>query len=252
MTFRKTGSPDAVATEAASLRWLAEADGGAAVAELVDVGDDWLTTRLLADGSPTPDDARAFGARLAHTHGAGAEFWGQAPPGLDASRLRLAELDAPAADQPRWDTFGEFYAEARLRPYFHPEAFSSDARLVAELLDRISEGEWDSPQPALVDGVARIHGDLWQGNVLWPAGEGTLIDPCAHGGHAETDLAELGVFGAPHLDAIIEGYCEVSPLADGWQQRVGLHQLHMVLVHVTLFGGGYVGQALSIARELTR
>ena len=66
-----------------------------------------------------------------------------------------------------------------------------------------------------------------------------LIDPMAQGAHAETDLAALGVFGQPHLEQIYAGYHEVSALADGWQERVALHQLHMVMIHVYLFGGGY-------------
>lgn len=46
------------------------------------------------------------------------------------------------------------------------------------------------------------------------------------------------------------GYDEVSPLADGWRERVGVHQLHMLLVHVVLFGRSYVGRAVDIARKL--
>ena len=99
--------------------------------------------------------------------------------------------------------------------------------------------------------MARIHGDLWGGNVVW-AEEGTLIDPCANGGHAETDLAELALFTSPHLAHTIAGYDEVSQLADGWRERVPLHQFHMLLVHVVLFGGGYLRQTLDVARRLLR
>lgn len=252
--FRKTGSPAAIRTEAASLRWLAEAesDGGAAVAELLDVGDDWLETRLLPHGSPTPDQAREFGRRLARTHAAGSRFWGEVPPGLEPADARLAELPAPAVATPHWDTWGEFYAEARLLPYLEAARLAPDQhRVLARAVDRIGSGHFDAPQPGLVDGVARLHGDLWGGNVIWPAGRGTLIDPSAHGGHAETDLAELHLFGAPHLECVLAGYQEVSPLADGWHGRIGLHQFHMVLVHVALFGISYLDRALDIADELT-
>jgi hypothetical protein len=123
-------------------------------------------------------------------------------------------------------------------------------------IDLVAEGRFDAPQPALVGGVARIHGDLWAGNVMWaitPGGRGTtgtLLDPSAHGGHAETDLAELALFRAPHLDSIIAGYQEVSPLADGWQHRVSVHQFHMMLVHAALYSGNYIPQALTLARRL--
>jgi fructosamine-3-kinase len=95
---------------------------------------------------------------------------------------------------------------------------------------------------------ARIHGDCWPGNVLWSAGRGWLIDPAAHGGHRETDLAMLALFGAPYLDQIIAAYDEVAPLASGWRARVPLHQLHPLLVHVCLFGAAYRQSALAAAR----
>ena len=84
---------------------------------------------------------------------------------------------------------------------------------------------------------SRIHGDLWSGNVLWCADGGWLIDPAAHGGHRETDLAMLGLFGLPLLDRVLAAYDEAQPLAPGWADRVGLHRLHPLLVHVVLFGG---------------
>ncbi|WP_159058348.1 fructosamine kinase family protein, partial [Streptomyces europaeiscabiei] len=96
---------------------------------------------------------------------------------------------------------------------------------------------------------ARLHGDLWNGNVLWGAdGHARLIDPAAHGGHRETDLAMLALFGCPHLGHILDGYQRAAPLADGWQDRVGLHQLFPLLVHAVLFGRGYADQALQAAR----
>ena len=63
-----------------------------------------------------------------------------------------------------------------------------------------------------------------------------LIDPMASGGHAETDLAMLQLFGCAYLDDLLASYDEVSPLADGWRERVGIHQLVPVLLHCVLFG----------------
>src|SRR5207302_10981610 len=101
---------------------------------------------------------------------------------------------------------------------------------------------------------ARIHGDLWRGNLLWGAdGQVWLVDAgAAHGGHRETDLAMLAWFGAPYLDEIIAAYDERSPLADGWRARIALHQLHPMPVHATLFGGGYAEAAAEAARSLLR
>ena len=84
--------------------------------------------------------------------------------------------------------------------------------------------------------------------MLWSGGRGWLIDPAAHGGHRETDLAMLALFGAPHLDRILVGYQDTRPLAAGWRARVPLHQLHPLLVHACLFGASYREEVRSAAR----
>ena len=88
---------------------------------------------------------------------------------------------------------------------------------------------------------------------MWDADPGNrvgavLIDPMAHGGHAETDLAMLALFGCPHLGRIVSAYDEVSPLAYGWRDRVHLHQLAPLLHHCALFGRSYTRSALEAAR----
>ena len=62
----------------------------------------------------------------------------------------------------------------------------------------------------------------------------------------------LALFGLPHLDTVLAAYDEVAPLADGWRERVALHQLFPLLVHATLFGGGYGPQAGAAARAALR
>jgi fructosamine-3-kinase len=102
---------------------------------------------------------------------------------------------------------------------------------------------------------ARLHGDAWTGNVLWGRDDHAwLIDPAAHGGHREADLAMLRMFGTPLLDHVLGGYAEAaadagSPLADGWRDRVDLHQLFPLLMHAAVFGGGYPRDALAAARR---
>ncbi len=268
-TFQKSASPAGIATEVASLQWLsaAVADGGAAVVELLFSGSTWLETGMLLVGSPSPDESRDFGRRLAVTHAAGAPWFGAAPPGLGVEHAVLAELPSPTLDEPQYASWGTFFAELRLQPYLSTarDAGTLDpeqSRRLSRMVERVGAGDFDADQPAAVvsshdqgnaggPAVARIHGDLWGGNVVWAAGAagvtGTLIDPSAHGGHAETDLAELSLFGSPHLSATIAGYQEVSALAHGWQDRVAVHQLHMLLVHVVLFGGSYVSQAVRVA-----
>jgi fructosamine-3-kinase len=116
--------------------------------------------------------------------------------------------------------------------------------LISDLSEYASE-----PEP-----VARLHGDLWPGNLLWGAdGRVWLVDPAAHGGHRETDLAQLALFGgAPHLDRILGAYQEAWPLSDGWRGRVPVHQLHLLLVHTALFGTSYAGAVVNAARAALR
>src|SRR5262249_59432515 len=102
----------------------------------------------------------------------------------------------------------------------------ADAALIEAVADRISDLAGPAEPPS------RIHGDCWSGNVLWSGGQGWLIDPAAHGGHRETDLAMLALFGAPFLDRILACYQEVRPLAAGGRGRVPLHQLHPPPGHV--------------------
>lgn len=96
---------------------------------------------------------------------------------------------------------------------------------------------------------ARLHGDLWAGNVHADAsGNPWLIDPAAYGGHREVDLAMLRLFGTPGGETVHAAYDETWPLADGFEERVKLWQLFPLLVHAVLFGGGYGGRAAEAAR----
>lgn len=234
----------AFAAEANGLRWLAEAEGGPPVPAVIGVSPEFLVIELVEvrERTRTPAQAaRQFGADLARLHAAGAPSFGAPWPGYIASLpLDNAQADG-AAD------WGSWYARRRLLPYLRRArdngALSrAEAGLVESVIDRIGELA-GPPEPP-----SRLHGDLWWGNVVWSGGRGWLIDPAAHGGHRETDLAMLDLFSSPEQDEILRGYNETAPLADGWQSRVPLHQLHPLLVHVCLFGGGYTAQLAAVAR----
>ncbi|MCC2313180.1 fructosamine kinase family protein [Cellulomonas xiejunii] len=238
---RPGAPPGFFACEAAGLRWLAAA-GGARVVEVIDVAHDHLDLVRLRHVPPDRDAARAFGAALARTHDAGADAFGVPPDGWPGDGW-FGPLDAPLPMRAgRYGTWGPFLAECRVSPV---AAALRDAGLTTRdddvafdrLVALLHDGRWDDG-----DAPSRLHGDLWQGNVVWTAQGVTLIDPAAHGGHRETDLAMLALFGLPHLDDVLGAYQEVHPLRRGWRHRVGLHQLYPVAVHALLFGGGYVEQ----------
>ncbi|OBJ24878.1 fructosamine kinase family protein [Mycobacterium sp. 1245801.1] len=234
------------AWEAAGLQWLSDVDGGVPCAQVVAVDDTSLTLRRLDSGRPTPEAARAFGNRLAVTHDAGAAAFGAGPDGWAGTGF-FGPLSQPLPlslrPHRRW---GEFYAEERLAPMAELAAPGLDAATrdaVNSVAARCRAGDFDDD-----DAPARLHGDLWSGNVMWTPDGVVLIDPAAHAGHRETDLAMLALFGCPHFDAVIDGYQRVRPLRPGWRDRTGLHQLFPLLAHVALFGGGYAQQTHACAR----
>jgi fructosamine-3-kinase len=251
--FRKARSgapPGFFRCEAAGLDWL-RAAGGAQVVEVLGVDDDHLDLVRLTPARPTPWTARAFGRGLAATHDAGAPAFGAPPDGWAGDGF-FGPLDEPLPmPAGRHTSWGEFLAVRRLRPLaaWLRRARAADEGTLAALehvCDRLERGELDDD-----DSPARLHGDLWSGNVVWTAAAGVLIDPAAHGGHRETDLAMLALFGLPFLDEVLAGYQEVHPLRPGWQRRVGLHQLYPVGVHALLFGGGYAGQLARLVAPWT-
>jgi len=243
--FIKTrpGAPaDFFRTEADGLRQLAAATarGGAPVPEVLAVTDDALALEWIEPGRPTPAAAEEFGRALAATHQCTPAHFGGAGEGYLGS-LRLPNHPA--------DTWVELYRDQRvgpaLREAVHRDAISPrDALDVAQVLEHLEKLQGTEEPPAL------LHGDLWAGNVHWSAaGPVHLIDPAVHGGHRETDLAMLALFGAPHLDRVLAAYDDAFPLVDGWPGRVALHQLHPVVVHAALFGGGYGPRAGELARH---
>jgi fructosamine-3-kinase len=236
---------DAFAAEANGLRWLAEADA-VPVPEVLAVSRSALVISMIPPGQPTPDAAFGFGADLARLHASGAPGFGAPWRGFIAS-LPLDNTPASSPDAPDGKGWPEWYASRRLLPYLRMAVDSGalrpgDARLVEAVTGRIGALAGPAEPPS------RIHGDCWAGNVLWSGGRGWLIDPAAHGGHRETDLAMLALFGASHLDRILAGYNDAVPLAAGWRARVPLHQLHPLLVHACLFGASYRDPVLSAAR----
>ncbi|ROO90396.1 fructosamine-3-kinase [Actinocorallia herbida] len=219
-------------TEAHGLRWL-----GPPSAEVLDAEGDVLVLPWLPPEPPSEEAARRLGRDLAAMHARGAPHFGAAWPG------HIADLPLDNTPGEEWTSW---YAERRVLPYLRmardADALGpSDARAVEDALGR-------AHQPA--EPPSRIHGDLWSGNVLYSGGRAHLVDPAAHGGHRETDLAMLALFGAPRLGDVLAAYTEVAPMADGWRARVPLHQLHPLLVHVVLFGGSYRTALLDAAAAI--
>ncbi|MGI8880374.1 MAG: fructosamine kinase family protein [Jatrophihabitans sp.] len=244
--FSKTrpgAHPDFYPAEAAGLRWLAE--GGARTADVRSVDADHIELRRLHAAAPTVAAAREFGARLAGMHAAGAAAFGSPPPGF-AGQLFIGSRPMPSTPHDRW---GEFYIAERVRPFLKIAVavgnVSADQRVdIDRACELVAAGAFDDAEPP-----ARLHGDLWTGNVFWTTDGVVLIDPAAHGGHRETDLAMLSLFGCPLLEEILAGYEASRPLREGWRERIPLHQLHPLAVHAAGYGPGYGRELQHAARQ---
>nr|WP_204456224.1 fructosamine kinase family protein [Actinokineospora baliensis] len=232
--------PGAVTAEVAGLTWLAE-PGAVALPNVRAHDYRWLVMEQVEPSEPTRAAAEALGRDLADLHAWGAEGFG-ASTGPENAWIGLAPMRCvPSPDWAQW------YVADRVQPYLRNAA---DRHLIDP--DGVSMIEAacariDVPR----EPPARLHGDLWSGNVVW-SNQAWLIDPAAHGGHRETDLAMLALFGCPHLETILAAYDEHRPLADGWRARVPLHQLFPLLVHTVLFGSGYARQAVTAAQAALR
>lgn len=274
------------AAEADGLAWLAE-PGALRTPRVLEVGADYLALQWVEPGRLSEAGARELGRGLAATHAAGAPCFGDprlggggggdgadgeggesgggsradgegdgggggaiggggamgdgSSPRREPARIGSLRLpNEPARDWP------SFYAERRLLPLAaKARERSALSKAGVSAVERVCARIGELSGPA--ESPARLHGDLWSGNVLADAsGRPWLVDPTVYGGHREIDLAMLRLFGAPSR-GVFDAYDEVSPLSDGWEERVELWQLLPLLVHALLFGGSYCRAAERIA-----
>jgi len=231
---RADAAPGAYEAEADGLAWLAETQA-LRIPRVLGVGADpprFLALEWIAPGRPAPDHDERLGRGLAALHGHGAEGFGH-----DADNL-IGPLPQPNAREPDWPTF---YAEHRILPF--ARAAREEGRLpsiLARRLESLARRLPDLCGPA--EPPARLHGDLWSGNAIVDAdGAPVLVDPAVYGGHREIDLAMMRLFGG-FATRVFDAYREAHPPAPGEEERRALWQVYPLLVHVRLFGGGYLGR----------
>ena len=236
--------PGMFAAEARGLGWLAEARA-LRIPEVVavaapDAPQQFLVLELVATGAPGRDFDEKLGQGLAALHRRGAPGFGLEHDNFIGS---LPQANAAASSWP------EFYRarrlEAQLRRAADEGRASSRMRQGFERLFRVLDERCGPAEPP-----ARLHGDLWGGNLLCDDdGAPCLIDPAVYGGHREIDLAMMRLFGGFGA-RVFDAYDEAWPLADGHQERVSLYQLYPLMVHVNLFGGSYLGSVEAALERL--
>ncbi len=233
--WRAGTPPGFFAAEADGLRRLAATDT-VRVPEVLDVSDDGAVGSLVMtwvrDGRDRRSAMEDAGRRLARLHG----LRGRSP-GLDRDNVvgALAQQNTPPSDG-QWLTF---FRRRRLGALAHALPGGLRRRLEGLPLEAwLGEPE---------GGCALLHGDLWGGNVvIGDGGEGWLVDPAVYAGHPEVDLAMTRLFGG-FDERFYAAYQEVAgPFGPGLDARLDLLNLYPLLVHVHLFGGGYVSQVEAV------
>ncbi|MEM7137956.1 MAG: fructosamine kinase family protein [Myxococcota bacterium] len=223
--------PGMYEAEADGLGWLDESKA-LRIPKVLAYSDEepaFLAIEWLAPGRPNPGFESALGQGLAMLHRSGAPSFGHR---RDNFIGRLPQ------DNQSNDTWASFYWERRLEPQIRLAVdrglLRDTTRSACRALEaRIAE-RTGAPEPP-----ARLHGDLWGGNLHADAdGQPCLIDPAVYGGHREVDLAMMRLFGG-FGTRVFDAYEEAFPLERGARERVPLYQLYPLLVHVNLFGGGY-------------
>lgn len=222
--------------EARGLAWLAEA-GTLRVPRVLAIGQSFLALELLDAAPRGPSFDEELGRGLAALHRFGAPAFG-----LDHDNF-IGNLPQSNRSHPTWT---EFFREERLGAQLElarrkRRASAAMERGFERLFVRLEHLVGPEEPPA------RLHGDLWGGNLhVGPLGEPCLIDPAVYGGHREVDLAMMRLFGG-FSPRVFAAYHEAFPLAPGHAERVQLYQLYPLMVHVNLFGGSY---AASVERAL--
>ena len=171
----------------------------------------------------------------------------------EASGLRLLKqnsgfkIPAVIGSLPQQNNFcssaSEFYITQRLEPQFKMAADNGfNFKNLEKFFKNISE-EISNEAPALV------HGDLWNGNyMVSKIGEAVLIDPAVAYAPREMDIAMMKLFGG-FSEEIFSNYNAAFPLGEGWKERLPLWQLYYLLVHLNLFGSGYLSQVNSAIKK---
>jgi protein-ribulosamine 3-kinase len=203
----------------------------------------WLLLEWIVSENRSASFWEKFGIALAEMHKVSNPFFG-----LDHDNY-MGSLPQSNTKASSWS---EFFALQRLIPQW--QLAKKDLQL-AYLLDCQAEKNFDSILNRLDDLVPEtspslVHGDLWSGNfMVGLSSTPVLVDPAAHYGHPETDLAMSMLFGGFSAE-FYTAYTAHSNMSPGFPERADIFNLYPLLIHLNLFGGSYAGQVLNILNRL--
>lgn len=136
------------------------------------------------------------------------------------------------------DHWVSFFRDKRLRPMI--KRAKDKSLLPMSVAKAFDELFIKLPELLPSEKPSCLHGDLWGGNIIVnPNGLPTLIDPAVYYGYREIELAFMTLFDR-QPSRFYESYQEIYPLHPGWIDRMALYNLYPLLVHLNLFGAGYL------------
>lgn len=237
LKWNQSASDNFFEVEAKGLELLGSADTNLRIPEVVashlpgSNSPGFLLMEYIAEGSGDSSDSFTFGMELANLHNTKGEYFGLSYENYIGS---LPQKNG------KYDDWTTFFVEKRINPQL--KMAINSGKLSQNILPhwkRLSN-QLDDLLPPTEPSL--IHGDLWGGNYLFDEnGVAVLIDPAVYYGHPEMDLAFTKMFGG-FSDSFYEGYESITPLPDGFSERVGIYNMYPLLVHVNLFGGHYTSQ----------
>jgi protein-ribulosamine 3-kinase len=147
----------------------------------------------------------------------------------------------------RTGSWKNFFVERRLEPQIKlaREAGKINTKTVSDFNSLIKK----IPEIVMEERPALLHGDLWSGNVMTSEkGQVCLVDPSVYFGHREIEIAFTLLFGGFNKD-FYDSYFENFPVTKGFEQRAEIYNLYPLLVHLNLFGGGYLNQIIGVLKR---
>ena len=243
--FVKTNSPqklDMFEAEALGLEELRKANS-IRIPHVIGYGNDrktaWIILEKIHFGGGNHQSALDAGRQLAQLHSKTAQLFGwQHQNTIGAT---------PQDNTPEHDWI-DFWKSRRLGTQLEFAEQKGYRGTVIDICTELTErcDSFIDHKPA----ASLLHGDLWSGNLSYDnVGRPVIFDPAVYYGDHETDLAMTELFGGFHA-SFYSAYREVKPIDSGYSVRKRLYNLYHILNHMNLFGGGYEGQAVSIAQGL--
>ncbi len=233
--------PDPFAAEAAGLDRLRQTDA-LFIPEVVGYGrhadKSYLVLEYIDSGTPDKSYWEELGQSLAVIHSHTQPLFGLSTPNYIGSLLQT-NTPMPSGH--------DFFFERRLLPQAGLALYKG--LLTKDIYDRLFRLRDSLPDLLPGDRPALLHGDLWSGNVLvTETGHPALIDPAVYYGFREADLAHTKLFGG-FDQRFYDAYNEAFPLEDGFEERIAIYNLYPLLVHVNLFGSGYVSGVERVLKQ---